>query len=63
MREADSLDFATGAVLSQQSMEDEKCHPIMFYSMSLNAIKHNYEIYEKEMLSIIHSFRRGQTSV
>ncbi|GLB36986.1 putative retrotransposable element tf2 155 kda protein type 1-like [Lyophyllum shimeji] len=34
--EADSSDFATGAVLSQQSPEDEKWHPVAFYSKSLN---------------------------
>ncbi|KAG5716191.1 hypothetical protein E4T56_gene10770 [Termitomyces sp. T112] len=34
--EADSSDFATGAVLSQQSKEDGKWHPVAFYSKSLN---------------------------
>ena len=28
--EADSLDFATGAVLSEQNLEDDKWHPIAF---------------------------------
>ncbi|GLB37179.1 putative chromo (CHRromatin Organisation MOdifier) domain containing protein [Lyophyllum shimeji] len=51
--EADSSDFATGAVLSQQSPEDEKWHPVAFYSKSLNAVERNYEIHDKEMLSII----------
>jgi hypothetical protein len=37
--EADSSDFATGAVLSQQSVDDLKWHPITFYSKSLNAVK------------------------
>jgi len=30
--EADSSDFATGAVLSQQSPEDDKWHPVAYYS-------------------------------
>jgi len=51
--EADSLDFATGAVLSQQSMTDRKWHPIVFYSKSLSSIEQNYEIHDKEMLVII----------
>ena len=34
--EADSSDVATGAVLLQQSPEDEKWHPIAFYSTSLS---------------------------
>ncbi|GLB33357.1 putative retrotransposable element tf2 155 kda protein type 1-like [Lyophyllum shimeji] len=51
--EADSSDFATGTVLFQQSPEDEKWHPVVFYSKSLNAVERNYEIYDKEMLAII----------
>jgi len=37
--EADSLDFVTGAVLSQQSMMDRKWHPIAFYSKSLSSVE------------------------
>jgi len=51
--EADSLDFATGAVLSQQSTTDRKWHPIAFYSKSLSSVEQNYEIHDKEMLAII----------
>jgi hypothetical protein len=46
-------DFATGAVLSQQSPVDDKWHPITYYSKSLSAVERNYEIYNKEMLAII----------
>jgi len=53
--EADSLDFATGAVLSQQSMTDGKWHPVAFYSKSLSSVERNYEIHDKEMLAIIHA--------
>jgi len=51
--EADSSDFATEAVLSQQSMMDGKWHPIAFYSKSLSSMERNYEIHDKEMLAII----------
>jgi len=51
--EADSSDFATGAVLSQQSTTDRKWHPIAFYSKSLFSMERNYEIHNKEMLAII----------
>jgi len=51
--EADSLDFATGAVLSQQSMMDGKWHPVAFYSKSLSSVEQNYKIHDKEMLAII----------
>jgi len=52
--EADSSDFATGAVLSQQSMMNGKWHPVVFYSKSLSSMERNYEIHDKEMLAIIH---------
>jgi hypothetical protein len=52
--EADSSDFATGAVLSQQA-DDNKWHPVAFLSKSLNAVERNYEIHDKEMLAIIRS--------
>ena len=51
--EVDSLDFATGAVLSQLSEEDGKWHPVAFYSKFLSAVKRNYNIYDKEMLAVI----------
>ena len=37
--EADSSNFTTGAVLSQQSMIDGKWHPIAFYSKSLSSVE------------------------
>jgi len=52
---ADSSDFATGAVLSQQSTTDGKWHPIAFYSKSLSSVERNYEIHDKEMLAIIRA--------
>jgi len=53
--EADSLDFATGAVLSQQSMADGKWHSVVFYSKSLSSVERNYKIHDKEMLAIIRA--------
>ena len=49
----DSSDFATGAVLSQQSKDDDKWHPVAFLSKSLSVVECNYEIHDKEMLAII----------
>ena len=51
--EADSSDFATEAVLLQQLPEDEKWHPVIFYSKSLLPVERNYQIHDKEMLAII----------
>jgi len=53
--EADSSDFATGAVLSQRSPDDDKWHPVAFLSKSLSAVERNYEIHDKEMLAIIRA--------
>ena len=53
--EADSSNFATGAVLSQQSPEDGKWHPVAFLSKSLLSVKWNYGIHDKEMLVIIQA--------
>jgi len=52
---ADSSDFATGAVLSQQLTADGKWHPIVFYSKSLSSMERNYEIHDKKMLAIIRA--------
>ena len=46
--EADSSDFTTGAVLSQQNLEDKKWHPVAFLSKSLSPVERNYEIHNKE---------------
>ena len=51
----DSSDFATGAVLSQQSVTNGKWHPIAFYSKSLSSVEWNYGIHNKEMLAIIYA--------
>jgi len=53
--EADSSDFASGAVLSQRLPREEKWHPVAFYSKSLSPVERNYEIHDKEMLVIIRA--------
>jgi hypothetical protein len=58
--EADSSDFATGMVLSQQSATDKKWHPVAFLSKSLNALELNYKIHAKEMLAIICTLEEWQ---
>src|SRR3981189_2126343 len=51
--EADASGVATGAVLSQQSREDSKWHPVSFLSKALSPVERNYEIHDVEMLEII----------
>ena len=50
--EVDTLDYATGGVLSMEC-EDGLWRPVAFLSKSLNKIERNYEIHDKEMLAII----------
>ena len=47
----------TGAVLSQCSAEDDKWHPVAFFSKALTPVERNYEIHDKEMLAIIQALQ------
>jgi len=53
--EANSLDFASRAVLSQRLPGKEKWYPVAFYSKSLSLVEQNYEIHDKEILAIIYA--------
>ena len=64
--EADSSDFATGAVLSQECLEDGKWHLIAFLSKSLSPIERNYEIHDGHCQSpgrMATLPRRSRTSI
>jgi len=50
--EVDASDYATEGVLSME-YEDGLWRPVAFLSKSLNEMKRNYEIHDKEMLAII----------
>ena len=50
--ETDASGYTTGAVLSQLC-EDDKWNPVGFTSKSLSHSKRNYEMHDKELLSII----------
>ena len=49
--EVDASGFAIGAVLLQRK-EDNKKHPIAYYSATLSAAERNYDIYKLEYLAI-----------
>jgi hypothetical protein len=51
--EADGSGIATGAVLSQQNVDNNAWHPVAFLSKVLNLVEQNYEIHDTEMLAII----------
>jgi hypothetical protein len=54
--EIDASDFALSSTLSQTA-EDKKLHPNAFYSRSFSTAKINYEIHNKELLTIVHYFK------
>ena len=56
--EIDALDYAMGGVLSIKE-ENGKWRPVAFLFKSLNEIKRNYEIHNKEMLAIIRGWKVG----
>ncbi|SJL10444.1 related to TY3B TY3B protein [Armillaria ostoyae] len=52
--EADVSNGAVGAILSQE--QEGRWRPVAFMSKVLTATKHNYEIYDKELLAIMLAF-------
>jgi hypothetical protein len=54
--ETDASDFALGAVLSQPD-KDGCLHPVAFHSQKFTTAKINYEIHDKELLTIFDSFQ------
>jgi ribonuclease HI len=52
--EVDASGFATGAVLMQRG-EDNKKHPIGYYSATLNDAERNYDIYDLELLAVVNA--------
>jgi hypothetical protein len=51
--EANGSSITTGAVLSQQNIDNNAWHPVTFLSDTLNQVERNDEIYDTEMLAII----------
>ena len=54
--ETDTSDYALSCVLSQ--IIDKKLHPVTFHSRKFNAAEINYEIHDKELLTIIKAFKK-----
>lgn len=54
--EADASLFATGAIIYQHNINDIR-HPCAFISQSLSPVEKNYQIYNREFLSIICALR------
>jgi hypothetical protein len=54
---SDSFDFVFAEILSQMKKNDE-LHFVTFFSKNLVSIKCNYEIYDKELLTIVRCFEQ-----
>jgi len=54
--ETDASDGVVAAVLSQ-CCEDNKWHPVAFYSATMMPAERNYDIHDKEMLAIIKALK------
>ena len=54
--EADASQFALAGILSQL-FEDGQWHPIAFTSRKMQGAERNWEVYDQELLAIVHSFK------
>jgi len=52
----DASDYATGSILEQEDAFGCS-HPVAYFSKPLQPTEHNYEIHDKELLTIIHSLK------
>ena len=52
----DASNYATSTILEQDDVLG-RSHPVAFYSKLLQPAERNYEIYDKELLTIIHGLR------
>jgi ribonuclease HI len=57
--EVDASGFATGAVLMQKG-NDNKKHPVGYYSATLNDAERNYDIYDLELLAVVNALEHWQ---
>ena len=57
--EVDASAFAIGAILFQKD-ENGKQHEIRYYSKALNETKQNYNIWDREFMSVIFGLRNWQ---
>ena len=55
--EMDMLDYALAAILSMVSPMDNEVHPIAFHSCTFTPPELNYEVHDKELLTIFEAFK------
>jgi len=52
----DASNYATGAILEQEDAFG-RSHPVAYFLKLLQPMERNYEIHDKELLTIIHSLK------
>ena len=52
----DTSDYVSGGILSQYDKNDV-LHPVAYFSKKHNPAECNYEIYDKELMAIVHTFK------
>ena len=57
--ETDALNYALTVILSIVN-EENKVHPVAFYSYNFTVAELNYDIYNKELLAIFEAFKIWQ---
>ena len=55
--EMDTSDYALAAILSTISLTDGKIHPITFHSWTFTLPELNYNVHDKELLTIFEAFK------
>jgi hypothetical protein len=54
--ETDCSDYALGGIISQYDPNSSELHPLALTSRTLTPPEVNYDIYDKELLAIVHAF-------
>jgi hypothetical protein len=54
--ERDTSDLAFGAIVSRKD-EEGRLHPIAFHSRKFQLAEINYEVHNKELLTVVDSFK------
>ena len=54
--EVDASNFATGAALMQRD-DRNKARPVAYRSQTLNQAERGYNVYDKELLAVLHTLR------
>ena len=60
--ESDSSDCVTGEILSQSDSQ-RVLHSVIYFSTCMSSAECNYDIYNKELLAIIHIFEEWRSKL